>query len=156
MIFGKSSWRIVTILFIVLTLMGCSASKTVINETLDTDVEATTVMEVSTPDDQMELAKIKVEEEMRIFDVNAHHDSLYAEISLIDSELSELEIKAAISEIVKVYMDAYFLEKTRAILSEFNENYTMSEVETLFESTSRASLYKLIELYELSFYNKNR
>lgn len=152
----KSVWRIITILFIVLTLMGCSASKTVIKKTLETDSEATTGMEVPTPDDQMELAKIKVEEEMRIFDVNEHHDSLYAEISLIDSELSELAIKDAISEIVKVYMDAYFQEKTREILSEFNENYTMSDVETLFESTSRTSLYKLIELYELSFYNKNR
>ena len=156
MSFGKSVWRIITILFIVLTLMGCSASKTVIKETLETESEATSVMEVSTPEDQMELAKIKVEEEMRIFDVNEHHDSLYAEISLIDSELSESAIKEAISEIVKDYMDAYFHEKTREILSEFNENYTMSDVETLFESTSRTSLYKLIELYELSFYNKNR
>ncbi len=152
----KSGWRIITILFIVLTLMGCSASKTVIKETLKTETEATTSMEVSTPDDLMALARAKVEEEMRIFDVNAHHDSLYAEISSIDSELSEESIKEAISEIVRTYMDAYFLEKTRDILSEFNENYTMSDVETLFDSTSRASLYKLIELYELSFYNKNR
>ena len=152
----KSVWKIIAILFISLTLIGCSASKTLIEETLETKNEATTGMEVSTPEDQMELAKIKVEEEMRIFDVNEHHDSLYAEISLIDSGLSEFEIKEAISEIVKVYMDAYFHEKTREILSEFNENYTMSDVETLFESTSRASLYKLIELYELSFYNKNR
>jgi uncharacterized lipoprotein NlpE involved in copper resistance len=153
---GKGVWRIFTILFIVLTLMGCNASKTVIKETLEVKTEDTSSDEVSTPDDQMALAKKKVEEEMRIFDVNAHHDALYAEIVSLDKALSETELKAAISQIVKDYMDAYFLEKTRKILSEYNEYYTDSEVESLFEGTSRASLYKLIELYELSFHNKNR
>ena len=153
---GHSVLGILTILFIVLTVMGCSASKTKIIETLEPKTEATTNVEVSTPDNQMALARRKVEEEMRIFDVGAHHDALYSEISTINKELSEVEIKKAIAETVMSYMDAYFLEKTREILSEYNENYTESDVDALFNTTSRKSLYALIELYEWSFYEKNR
>jgi len=153
---GHSVLGILAILFILLTVMGCSASKTKIKETLEPKTEATTSIEVPTPENQMTMARRKVEEEMRIFDVGAHHDALYSEISAINKDLSEVEIKKAISEIVMIYMDAYFLEKTREILSEYNEKYTVSDVDTLFNSTSRKSLYALIELYEWSFYEKNR
>ena len=64
---GHSILGIITILFIVLTLMGCSASKTQITETFETQTEATSSIKVPTPEGQMTLASRKVEEEMRIF-----------------------------------------------------------------------------------------
>ena len=145
-----------TLLFVLLTLIGCNASKTVIKKPVVASTESETQLEIPTPDDQMALVKRRLNEEMRIFDVGAHHDALYAEISILDKGLTDLEIKAALSKIVKDYMDTYFLDKTGEILSEYNENYTLSDVNTLFESTSRKSLYTLIELYEWSFYTKKR
>jgi len=144
------------IAFLMLTLIGCSTSNTVIDEPLPSSTEPSTQLKTPTPEDQMALVKSRLDDEMRIFDVQLHHNDLYAEISSIDAGLTEDEIKVTISEIVTGYMDAYFLEKTREILSEYNEDYTLSDVETLFESTSRTSLYELIELYEWSFYKKNR
>ncbi len=146
----------VIIVFVTLTLIGCSASKEVIKESYETSTEPITTYETPTPDDQMALVKSQLIEEMRIFDVGAHHDALYSQIKNIEKDLTEDEVKEAISEIVKTYMDSYFLEKTREILSKYNDNYAISDVETLFESTSRSSLYTLIELYEWSFYNKNQ
>lgn len=149
-------YRSVLIVFVTLTLIGCSTSKEVIMETHETSTEPITIYETPTPDDQMALVKSRLIEEMRIFDVGAHHDALYNQIKNIEKNLSEGEVKEAISEIVTTYMDGYFLEKTHEILSEYNDSYAISDVETLFESTSRTSLYTLIELYEWSFYNKNQ
>lgn len=152
-------YRVYSSIFLVvltLTLMGCSSSKTVIKKTLEPLSESTVASEKPMLDEQMALAKKKIEKEMRIFDVQVHHDALYGTISNIDKGLTDVEIKMAISEIVRDYMDAYFYEKIGEILSETNGNYMNSDVETLFKSTSRASLYALIELYEWSFYKKNR
>lgn len=142
-------------LFIGLTLFGCGASD--ISGTLVTEstTEEETNIEVPTPENQMDLAKVRIAEEMRVFDVNVHHEILYSEIINQSGNLTSEEVKALIPDIVSVYMDGYFRNRVGEILSEYNAQYAQTDVETIFESTSRASLYELIVLYEWTYYQKN-
>ena len=142
-------------LFIGLTLMGCGASKTSVTAVSEPTTEEVTTIEVPTPENQMDLAKARIAEEMRVFDVNAHHETLYAEIVNQSGSLSAEEVKAIIPDIVSDYMDQYFRNRVGEILAEYNDSYALSDVETIFESASSTSLYELIALYEWTFYQKN-
>lgn len=142
-------------LFIGLTLFGCGASDVSDTVVSETTIEEETNNEVQTPENQMDLAKQRIAEEMRVFDVNVHHDILYTEIINQSGNLSSEEVKAIIPDIVTMYMDGYFRNRVGEILTEYNAQYAQSDVETIFESASRASLYELIVLYEWTFYQKN-
>jgi hypothetical protein len=61
-----------------------------------------------------------------------------------------------IKETVESVMDAYFRSRIGDLLLNYNEYYTASDVETVFNNTSRTALYQLIELYEWTFYKNNR
>lgn len=137
---------------IVLTLSACDASTAVNTKNIELSSEETLELEVPTPSEQIELVKAKVVDEMRVFDVNAHHDTLYAEISKLPEGLESEQLKSEISDIVNQYMDEYFHEVIGAILLEYNDKYMASEVETIFDNTSRTALYELIVLYEYTFY----
>lgn len=152
----KVNFFFVMILFcIVLTLSACDASTAQNNKKIELSSEETLELEVPTPSEQIELVKAKVVDEMRVFDVNAHHDALYAEISKLPEGLEPEQLKSEISDIVNQYMDVYFHEVISAILMEYNDKYMASEVETIFDNTSRTALYQLIVLYEYTFYENN-
>lgn len=146
----------VAALFIGLTLMGCSSSNVADQASTEETTEPVTSFEVSTPEDQMNLAMGQIADEMRVFDVGDHHDLLFAQIVEQSSGLSEDDTKTVISDVVALYMDAYFKERIGEVLTLYNENYAVSDVETIFSSTSRAALYELIELYEWTFYKNNQ
>lgn len=146
---------IALILCIVLTLSACDASTVKNNQKLTVSSEETLELEVPTPPEQLELVKAKIEDEMRVFDVVAHHEALYQEIGDIPESLASEQIKSEISDIVNQYMDAYFRQIIGDILLEYNDKYMASEVETIFDSTSRTALYELITLYEYTFYENN-
>ncbi|WP_459843860.1 hypothetical protein [Fusibacter bizertensis] len=146
---------IALILCIVLTLSACDASTVKNNQKLTMSSDETLELEVPTPPEQIDLVKAKVEEEMRVFDVVAHHEALYREIKNIPESVDSEQIKLEISDIVNQYMDEYFHQIIGNILLEYNDKYMASEVETIFDSTSRAALYELITLYEYTFYENN-
>ena len=143
------------ILCIVLTVSACDASAVKNNQKLTTSPDETLELEVPTPSEQIDLVKARVEDEMRIFDVVAHHEALYQEIKNIPKTLDSEQIKLEISDVVKQYMDEYFHRMIGDILLEYNDKYMALEVETIFDSTSRTALYELITLYEYTFYENN-
>jgi len=143
------------LIFIGLTLFGCSASEKQNVASTEPPTELITKYEVPTPEDQMAIAKNQIADEMRVFDVGEHHETLYAMILESSKGLTEEEARASVTNIVSEYMDDYFLDRIGEVLSMYNEDYAYSDVETIFNSTSRASLYELIELYEWTFYQNN-
>lgn len=135
--------------------LGCKHE----SKSIDVDLVLTTEaerFEEETPPDLMDQALSKVLSEMRVFDVNAHHDVIQDLIQLAVENESEAEIKAIIKEKVREHMDAYFYTRIGEILENYNPNYAQSDVETLFNKTSRTALYELIELYEWTFYKNNK
>ena len=137
-------------------LTGCGGKSRVISETLEPLTEETTRYEVLTPPDDMDRVLAQVREEMRVFDVNLHHETIYEAFVDQIGGLDETAAKAVIYDTVATQMDAYFNERIHALLASVNTDYASEDVETLFNSTSRASLYELITLYEWTFYQNHR
>ena len=139
-----------------MVLTGCGGKSRVISETLEPLSVETTRYEVPTPPDEMDRVLALVREEMRVFDVNLHHEMIYAAFSEQISGLEEEAAKSVIFDTVATQMDAYFYERIREMLSGVNPDYAYEDVETLFNSTSRTSLYELITLYEWTYYQNHR
>ncbi|HAS73210.1 MAG TPA: hypothetical protein DCS67_03605 [Clostridiales bacterium UBA8960] len=125
-------------------------------QTVESAIEEETQKEVDTPEDALLLVTAKVKEEMRVFDVNDHHAILFEQILEKARTLEEDQIRPMIKETVESVMDAYFRSRIGDLLLNYNEYYTASDVETVFNNTSRTALYQLIELYEWTFYKNNR
>ena len=145
----KMGWLI---LFIVFTLTGCSPSNSNEIETTETVVEEETREEIPTPSEAIDEVFQQYLEEVRVFDVNVHHEPLYLEIKNAVTNEEGDELKALIATKVTEYMDGFFKERIAELLQEHNENYRLSEVEDIFERVSRESLYELIVLYEVEYY----
>jgi len=143
-------------LIVAMVLTGCGGKSRVISETLEPLSEETTHYEVLTPPDEMDRVLALVREEMRVFDVNLHHEAIYAAFSEQISGLDETSAKRVIYDTVVTQMDAYFYERISALLASVNADYAYEDVETLFNSTSRTSLYELITLYEWTYYQNHR
>ena len=153
---GKKRLSMLFILCIVLTLSACGASDSKVNPKVEISSEETLELEVPTPTEEMDLVRARVMEEMRVFDVNVHHEAIYSEIENLPESLDSEELKSKINEAVSSYMDEYFKEVIGNILLEYNDKYMAEDVETIFETTSRSALYELIVLYEHTFYENNR
>lgn len=146
----------IIVLLSIILFVGCQSTSGSQTQKLETTEESTTRYEVPTPEDELAKVLRLVKEEVRIFDVQAHHESLY---DLILSEQKEkgTEIeKSEIYTIVETYMDDYFWQLTHEMLRAYNENYSLDEVDLIFDQTSRTGLYDLITLYEWTYYSKNR
>lgn len=143
-------------LIVAMVLTGCGGKSRVISETLEPLSEETTRYEVPTPPDEMDRVLAQVREEMRVFDVNLHHETIYAAFVDQISGLEEAAAKTVIFDTVATQMDAYFYERIRELLSGVNPDYAYEDVETLFNSTTRTSLYELITLYEWTYYQNHR
>ncbi len=141
----------VALLFILFSTIGCSRSDRVISKTLDTEETSETQYYEETPSEEMAIVQQLVKDEMRVFDVEEHHEVLLAEIQKLDRGLSEADLKLAVEDIVKARMDSYFYTRIESILSKYNPYYGPNDVETLFNNTSRTALYDLIVLYEVTF-----
>lgn len=149
-------WMHIIVLLSMLLFMGCQSTSGSQTQKLETTEETTTRYEVPTPEDELAIVLGQIKEEMRIFDVQAHHDSLY-DLILTEQKTKGTEIeKIEIYAIVETYMDDYFRQLTHEILSAHNENYSLDEVDLVFNQTSRTGLYDLITLYEWTYYSKNR
>lgn len=140
------------ILFIVFTLTGCSPSNNEELETTEVVVEDETREEIPTPSEAIDQVLQQYLEEVRVFDVNVHHDPIYSEIEKSVTNEEGDELKALIATKVAEYMDGFFKERIAELLQEHNEQYCLSEVDDLFERVSRESLYELIVLYEVEYY----
>lgn len=144
-----------SLMLVSVLLVGCSKE----SKKIEVELIATTEnerYEEETPPELMDQVLSAIVSEMRVFDVNAHHDSLQDLIQEAVLDESEDEIKAIINEKVREHMDAYFYNRIGEVLETYNPNYSQSDVETIFNNTSRTALYELIELYEWTFYKNNR
>jgi len=144
-----------SLVLVSMLLLGCSKESKKIEVELNPTTE-TVRFEEETPPNLMDQVLSTIVSEMRVFDVNVHHESLQALIQEAVLDKSEDEIKAVISEKVSEHMDAYFYDRIGEVLELYNPNYAQSDVETIFNKTSRTALYELIELYEWTFYKNNR
>lgn len=149
----------VLLLFILLvssvSLFGCQSLKNKDSEEKVKTESEEVGEKVDTPEDTLKKIIRQINDEMRVFDVNEHHESLSDIISEKAEGLEEDQVRQLIKETVQSYMDAYFTKRIEDVLVVYNEGYTPSDVETVFKSTSRTALYELIELYEWTFF-KNR
>lgn len=149
----------VLLLFILLvssvSLFGCQSLKNKDSEEKVKTESEEVGEKVDTPEDTLKKIIRQINDEMRVFDVNEHHESLSDIISEKAEGLEEDQVRQLIKETVQSYMDAYFTKRIEEVLVVYNEGYTPSDVETVFKSTSRTALYELIELYEWTFF-KNR
>ena len=145
---------LITLQLVMLILMGCQSKTGSQTQILETTEETTTRYEVATPENALAIVLEQIKEEMRIFDVEAHHESLNALVLSLEKEKGSRVEKAEIYTIVETYMDTYFWQLTHDLLSAYNENYSLEEVEVIFRQTSRNGLYDLITLYEWTYYNK--
>ncbi len=134
---------------------ACSSDQKNVDADILTTEVVTTESYEPTPQEKLDELETLIEDEMRVFDVNLHHETLQKKIKSEVVGLAEEEAKSHIATIVTDYMDVYFKERIRELLFMVNESYSVDEVETLFESTSRASLYELIVLYEWTYYQKS-
>ena len=148
----KHASVLILILFISLTLMGCNPSNKSELETTELLVEEETREEVPTPEDTFDRVKNQYRNEVRVFDVVEHHEPIYSEILQSVSGETEDALKLLIEEKVRVYMDDFFKERIAELLEIENSHYALSEVDEIFESVSRESLYELIVLYEYEYY----
>lgn len=137
------------------SLFGCQSLKNKDSEDKVTTESKEVGEKVDTPEDTLKKIIRQINDEMRVFDVNEHHESLSDIISEKAEGLEEDQVRQLIKETVQSYMDAYFTKRIEDVLVVYNEGYTPSDVETVFKSTSRTALYELIELYEWTFF-KNR
>lgn len=150
----KRLWMLIIVYLCVLFFMGCQSTSESQTHTADTTEAPTTQYEVPTPEDQLAQVLEQIKDEMRIFDVEAHHEVLNDLVLSHEKDKGTAIEKTDIYAIVETYMDDYFWQLTQEILSEYNENYSQEEIEHLFEQTSRKGLYDLITLYEWTYYNK--
>lgn len=134
---------------------ACSSEQKSMDTDIITTEEVTTESYEATPQEKLDEVETLIEDEMRVFDVNLHHDTLHNKIKSEVIGLEDEEAKLHIATIVTDYMDVYFKERIRELLFMVNESYSVDEVETLFDNTSRASLYELIVLYEWTYYQKS-
>lgn len=137
------------------SLFGCQSLKNKDSEEKVKTESEEVGEKVDTPEDTLKKIIRQINDEMRVFDVNEHHESLSDIISEKAEGLEEDQVRQLIKETVQSYMDAYFTKRIEDVLVVYNEGYTPSDVETVFKSTSRTALYELIELYEWTFF-KNR
>lgn len=137
------------------SLFGCQSLKNKDSEDKVTTESKEVGEKVDTPEDTLKKIIRQINDEMRVFDVNEHHESLSDIISEKAEGLEGDQVRQLIKETVQSYMDAYFTKRIEDVLVVYNEGYTPSDVETVFKSTSRTALYELIELYEWTFF-KNR
>lgn len=152
----KWPFWIILVFLLSVALIGCKPLKSQSVEVLSTTLEEETQKEVDTPEEIRTLIIRQVNEETRIFDVNEHHPVLYEIILDKSKKLNEDQVRPMIKDTIQMYMDDYFMQRIREILETYNEYYTASDVETIFNNTSRTALYELIELYEWTFYKNNR
>lgn len=150
----KRLWMLIVLQLCVLFFAGCQSKSGSQTQIFETTEETTSRYEVPTPENELAIVLGEIKDEMRIFDVQAHHESLYALILSLEKEKGSTIEKSEIYSIVETYMDDYFWQLTHDLLSAYNENYALEEVEIIFEQTSRNGLYDLITLYEWTFYNK--
>lgn len=143
-------------LILSVSLIGCKSLKNNDSEPTVTTESEENEKVVETPDDVMALIINQIKEEMRVFDVGDHHAILYDMISEKSVGLDDDQIRLMIKETVQTYMDAYFRAEIIELLMSHNAHYSESDVETVFNNTSRTALYELIELYEWTFYKNNR
>lgn len=142
-----------------LLMMGCSlrdleSSPQVLDEAvLEEEIE---IEEVATPEESKARILKIIREEMRIFDVVAHHDALQEAITqqMLNQDRNKLE--AIASEVVKAHMDAHLRNRIEILLEMENEYYSINDVEWIFNRVSTRDLYALMTLYEKSFYEKTQ
>lgn len=151
-----------TFLFLILILLvssvslfGCKSLKKQGSTSLVQTETEETVERLDTPADTIDIVIKQIDDEMRVFDVGDHHEALIGIIREKVDSLDEEEVRPIIKETVEIYMDAYFISRIKDVLRSYNEGFTDSDVEMVFNSTSRTALYELIELYEWTFY-KNK
>lgn len=142
-----------------LLMVGCSprhseSTPQVLEEDLvEEEIE---VMEVDTAEEVKERLLVIIREEMRIFDVVAHHDALHEAIThqMVGQNRNALE--AIASEVVQKHMDAHLRNRIEILLEMENEYYVASDVEWIFNRVSTRDLYTLMTLYEKTFYEKTQ
>lgn len=140
------------LMFVLIT--GCGAAEVSQSVKLEPTETETIRVEEPTPEDVLLKVLSRLKDEVRIFDVQAHHESLYDLILSLEKDSGKTIQKSDIYDIVETYMDDYFWHLTQKVLSEYNENYALEDAQIIFEQTSRTGLYDLITLYEWTFYNK--
>ena len=142
---------VLSVLLGVFIFNGCSTDESVSvkkDEVVEESVEKT----VTTDDDALEDLVIKIQEEMRIFDVVEHHDAL---LSGIESEMTgsdEARLKEITQRVVKTYMDEHLKKRITELLTEVNPQHKIEERDWVFHQVSTQSLYRFITLYEVAFY----
>lgn len=159
-LYGQAKTIVLLRVFVGLTLTlfaltACSDESKLKKVAQEPSTEVVTEVYVPTPQEALDRVSLLITDEMRVFDVNEHHDQLYEIIKKESIGLEEEEIKPLISSVINNYMDDYFKNLIREQLSEYNEQFSSDEVETIFNNTSRTALYELIALYEWTYYQKS-
>jgi len=139
-------------LVLVFTLMGCKT------EEIDMDIEIIIEPPVSVekepmPEDDRVIVLNELQKEMKIFDVEEHHDGIFRLISEVDFiSGSDEDMDQIIYPIVAGYMNASLDEKIVEVLDKMDESYTLEDIKWLKENVNTNELYGFITIYEREFY----
>lgn len=98
----------------------------------------------------------RIQEEMQVFDVVEHHDTLYAAIveEMKEQELDNLN--AVVEEIVKKHMDHFLRERIDDMILLYDISPSLSEREWIFQHIKTGDLYRLMTLYEVAFFKREK
>ncbi len=133
----------------------CGCSKTIEVKEEQVVAEADVIEEETYPvgEDILDSIREKLQEEMRIFDVVAHHEEIYDLVSAeISSDDTDEEMNEKIGSIVKNYMDAYLDGRIREELTLVESQYDPNDVQWLRDHVKTSDLYQLITVYEREYY----
>jgi PBP1b-binding outer membrane lipoprotein LpoB len=145
----------IILLIVTIVLTGCKpqASETKKYELEGEEVEVEEVAPIE--EDLLAPLVTDIQDEMRVFDVVAHHDTLMARIKdEVSTELDTEEMTVHIRDIVTSYMDKILLDRIEEGLSKIQDPYSEEDVKWVRSQINTDDLYHLITIYEREFYKR--
>ncbi|MDK2866266.1 MAG: hypothetical protein PWP51_892 [Clostridiales bacterium] len=139
-----------------LMLAGCAKEEAAVSthvlETEETQEEAAVPIE----EDALTAFRDTIQEEMRVFDVVAHHDAIYAQVkAYVSADMDDAALTEAIQTVVSDYMDEQLKIRIDEGLSAIQAHYTSEDAEWVQSTVRTADLYELITVYEREYYKRN-
>jgi PBP1b-binding outer membrane lipoprotein LpoB len=153
----KQRWhRIIGILLMSVWLFAGCAQNTAETSTYVLEPEEEQVETVPIEEDALTALRDTIQEEMRVFDVVAHHDAIYAlVVNAVSVDMDDAAMTEAIRVVVSDYMNEQLNRRIDGGLSAIEQNYTAEDAEWIRETIRTADLYDLITVYEREYYKRN-
>ncbi|MBS7527185.1 hypothetical protein KHM83_10885 [Fusibacter paucivorans] len=136
---------------------GCSKQETPPStQELEAEEEVEEAVAVPIEEDALTALRDTIQDEMRVFDVVAHHDAIYEQVKAqVTAEMDDAALTEAIQMVVSDYMNEQLKKRIDEGLSAIQEHYTSDDAAWVQDTVRTADLYELITVYEREYYKRN-